>query len=147
MGFSISGATAVVFIGLLVSTATLYPAVDQYVERRSEAIDADSERSLTQQNTAIAVVNATYDGNTSTLNVSVQNTGSSTLEVSETDLLLDGDYVRLSTDDTTVDDDTATDIWTPGERLTIAMTRSSNPGRIKVVTGPGIAVTSTVEVR
>jgi flagellar protein FlaF len=147
MGFSISGATAVIFIGLLVSTATLYPAVDRYAERRSEAMTADRERSLTQQNTAIAVVNATYTVSTSRLNVSVQNTGSSTLAVSETDLLVDGDYILLSTANTTVGDDAATDVWTPRERLTITMTRSFGPDRIKVVTGPGISVTATVEVR
>lgn len=146
MGFSISGATAVVFIGLLVSTATLYPAVDRYTERRSDAMTADRERSLTQQNTGIATVNATYNVSTDRLTITVRNTGSSTLAVSKTDLLVDGEYVLLSTVDTTVSDDADTDIWAPGETLTITQTRTSTPNRTKVVTGPGLSVTSTVEV-
>lgn len=147
MGFSISGATAVIFVGLLVSAATLYPAVDRYTERRSEAMSADREQSLTQQNTAIEVANATYNGSTDTLTVTVENTGSSTLAVPRTDLLVDGKYVHLSAADTAVGGDTATEIWAPGETLTVEVTQSATPTRTKVVTGPGISVTATVEVR
>ncbi|MFT4931306.1 MAG: flagellar protein FlaF [Natronomonas sp.] len=146
MGFSVSGATAVIFVGLLISTATLYPAVDRYAERRSEAITARNDRLLTRQNTAIEMVNATYNASTNRLTVSVQNTGSSTLAVSEIDLLVDGEYVLLSKADTTVGDDSATGLWAPGETLTITTTDPSAPNRIKIVTGPGIAVTATVGV-
>ena len=146
MGFSVSGATAVIFVGLLISTATLYPAVDHYAERRSEAMTVRNDRLLTRQNTAIEMVNATYNASTNRLTVSVQNTGSSTLAVSEIDLLVDGEYVLLSKADTTVGDDSATDIWAPGEALTITTTEPTAPNRIKIVTGPGIAVTATVGV-
>ena len=134
----------VIVVGLLVSAATLYPAADRYAERRSEAMNAHQERVLTQQNTAIETVNTTYNASTDRLDVSVRNTGSSTLTVSETDLLVDGEYVLLA--DTTVGDDAATDLWAPGEILTITIAEPSTPNRIKVVTGPGIAVTATVGV-
>ena len=147
MGFSVSGATAVLFVGLLVGAATLYPAVDRYAERRSDAMDADNERILTQQNTAIETVNTTYNASTEELQITVQNTGASTLSVSETDVLVDGGYVQSSARNSTVDGSATTDIWAPGQTLTVTLTASTEPNRVKVVSGPGVAITTAVEVR
>lgn len=146
MGFSVSGATAVILVGLLVSAATLYPAVDSHTERRSEAVDDRQERLLTQQNTEVEITIASYNA-TGDLTVSVKNTGATTLAVSKVDLLADGEYETLLSTDTTVDGDTTTDIWSPGETLTITVSSLlSSPGRVKIVTGPGVADTATVEV-
>lgn len=147
MGFSVSGATAVLFVGLLVSAATVYPAVDRYVDRRSAATTAAEERALTQQNTAIETVNATYNASTDELTVAVRNTGASTLSIPETDLLVDGEYTQPTAENTTVAGIATTDLWVPGETLTITVSRAAAPDRIKVVSGPGVAVTATVEVR
>jgi flagellar protein FlaF len=145
MGFSVSGAAAVIFIGLLVSAATLYPAVDRYTERRSEAMDAKNERALAQQNTAVEPINATYNTTTGDLNVTVENTGATTLTVPAVDLLADGEYVPLG-GNTSVDGDGTTDLWAPGEGLRITVERGTAPDRIKLVSGPGVAVTTAVEV-
>lgn len=147
MGFSVSGATAVIFVGLLVSAATVYPAVDRYADRRSAATAAAEERDLTRQNTAIEPLNATYNASTDQLTVTVRNTGASTLSVPSTDLLVDGEYTRQTAANTTVEGIATTDIWAPGETLTVTVSRASAPDRIKVVSGPGVAVTATVEVR
>ena len=104
MGFSVSGATAVVFVGLLVSAATLYPVVERSLDRRSDALSAQNERALTQQNTALGSVNATYNATSDVLTVSVENTGARTLAVTEVDLLVDGQYDATGLD-TTVDGD------------------------------------------
>ena len=147
MGFSVSGATAVLFVGLLVSAATLYPAVDRYTDRRSAATTAAEERELTRQNTAIEAVNATYNATTDELTVAVRNTGASTLAIPETDLLVDGEYTQLAPANTTVAGSTTTEVWAAGETLTITVSRAAGPDQIKVVSGPGVAVTATVEVR
>jgi flagellar protein FlaF len=145
MGFSVSGATAVVFIGVLVSTATLYPAVDRYAERRSEAVDARDDRLLRQQNTALEIANATYNASTDTLTVSARNTGASTLAVSDVDTLVDGVYVASATTTTSVAGNQTTDIWAPGETLRLRVTTQPAPDRVKLVTGPGVAA-ATAEV-
>lgn len=145
MGFSISGAAAVIFVGLLVSAATLYPAVDRYTERRSEAINAKNDRVLAQQNTALEPVNATYNTTTGDLKVTVENTGATTLGVPAVDLLADGEYVPLS-GNTSVAGDGATELWASGETLRITVERDGAPDRVKLVTGPGVAATTTVEV-
>lgn len=147
MGFSVSGATAVVFIGLLISAAALYPAVDGYTERRADALEHREERALAQQNTEIEVVNASYDQGTDTLTVEVDNTGASTLRVTELDLLVDGNYTPLRPGDVVVAGSATTGIWAPGERLVATLKPpTAPPSRIKLVTGPAVAVTAQAEV-
>jgi flagellar protein FlaF len=146
MGFSVSGATAVVFVGLLVSAGILYPSIDRYTERRSEAIDARNEDALLRQNTALGSVNATYDASATELVVTVNNTGADSLALPAVDLLVDGGYRTLSAGATTVDGNSGTDVWAPGETLRITMSESTTPNRVKLVTGPGVATTATVEV-
>ena len=146
MGFSVSGAAAVVFVGLLVSAAALYPAVDGYTERRSDAIADREERALDRQNTALRITNATYDGNTSTLTVEAENTGAATLAVDEVDLLVDGDYATPPAGSVVVAGSSTTAVWAPGERVTLTANVATTPDRVKLVTGPGVAVTARVEV-
>jgi flagellar protein FlaF len=146
MGFSVSGAVAVVFVGLLVSAATLYPAVDRASERRADAVDARNERALERQNTAISLVNATYNTSRETLTVTVRNTGASTLDVRAVDLLVDGTYATPAAANRTVEGDAATDVWEPGETLTLTRSEPDAPERVLVASGLGVTVTGTVEV-
>ena len=138
MGFSVSGATAVVFIGLLVSAAALYPAVDHYTERHADALAADDERSLTRQNTDIEIAAAATSGDTTTLTVDIDNTGASTLAVSKVDLLVDGTIVVP--DEAAVDGTTITNGGAKGERGKL----TGEKGRetcVKITTGRGVAAT------
>jgi flagellar protein FlaF len=140
MGFSVSGATVVVSIGLLVSAATLYPALDRYGERRVEAVDGDHERALDRQNTALGAANATHDPDTERLVVTVENTGTTALDVGRVDLLVDGRYRATPAANVTVAGDADTATWLPGERLRVVVDQPAAPARVKVVTGPGVAV-------
>ena len=138
MGFSTSGATAIIFIGLLVAVGIAYPVLQTAHEERLTAINDRDDRTLEMQNTAIELVDTTHDGGD--LTVTVNNTGSTTLSVSATDLLLDGDYVTLSESESEVDDASDRDLWQPGETLTIT-TQTDDPDRIRIVTEHGIAAT------
>lgn len=147
MGFSVSGATAIVFVGLLVSAATVLPAVDRYTERRGDALTARDERALTRQNTDLALANASYadaaNRTGGTLTVDVENTGASTLAVGATTLLVDG---RHSTPDTSVEGDAVTDVWAPGETLTLTVnwTAATPPERVKLAAENGVAAAGEV---
>lgn len=146
MGFSVSGATAVVFIGLLVSTATLYPAADAYAEHRVDALESRNERALMQQNTGVELGDVAYDTSTDTLTIEANNTGATTLSVTKLDLLVDGTYTATAAGDVVVAGSATTGLWAPGEQLTITLTRSTTPDRVKLVTGPGVSVTARVAV-
>ena len=143
MGFSTSGSVAILFVGLLVCLSTVYPVMETANERVTEATEAREDRSLDQANTATNVTAVSYNASTDTLVVNVTNTGSTTLSVDGTDLLVDGTYVTGAT--TRVEGDSARTIWVPGEQLQFEVTGvTAEPGRIKVVTENGIAETEVL---
>lgn len=146
MGFSVSGAAAVVFVGLLVSATALYPAVDGYMEKRSAAVTDREERALDRQNTAIRIANASYNGSTGELTVEATNTGTTTLDVDEVDLVIDGDYGTPSAGSIVVAGSSTTEVWAPGENLTATTNTATAPDQVKFVTGPGVSVRASVEV-
>ncbi|QSX00284.1 flagellin [Haloterrigena alkaliphila] len=144
MGFSTSGATAIIFVGMLVAVGIAYPVLQTAHEDRTTAIDDRDDRTLDLRNTAIELNETSYDGTTDNLTVNVTNTGSTTLSVSETDLLIDGVY-EPNGDwlETRVNGTTGRDLWQPGETLSIVASSADRPNRVKLVTEHGVAVTET----
>lgn len=142
MGFSTSGATMILFLGVLVSASILVPAAENAYEGVADARDGRSERLLDRRNSDLSVSNVTYNSTSDTLNVSVNNTGSVTLAVNETDLLVDGAFA--SGYDTSVGGATGRTLWLPGETLTFTYSGvSSKPDRVKVVAETGVAASTT----
>jgi flagellar protein FlaF len=145
MGFSVSGSAAIVFAGMFIAFGMFHTATTNGFERVSEAQEDRTDRTLAQQNTAINVTGATWQGTADELTVTVENTGAESLSVSEVDLLADNSYVAGY--NTSVDGNTETDLWLPQEELTITVTSlNEDPGRVKIVTGTGVAATTTTEV-
>ncbi len=137
LGFSVSGSAAIIFVGIFLAFSTAYTASANGFERVTDARSAVDEEALDQQNTAIAIANASYDGN-GTLSVNVTNEGATELSVEAVDLIVDNAY-RDNFTARTVDGNASTDLWFPGERLYLEVSVSSQPNRIKVVSGPGVA--------
>jgi flagellar protein FlaF len=143
MGFSTSGSVAILFVGLLVCLSTVYPVMETANERVTEATEARDDRALAEANTAMNLTGVSYNASTDTLVVNVTNTGSTTLSVAGTDLLLDGAYETGAT--TRVEGDAGRSIWVPGEQLQFELTGvTAEPGRIKLVTEYGIAETEVL---
>ena len=145
MGFSTSGAAAIIFVGLLIAVGIAYPVLETAHDRRSTAIDDRDDRALDLRNTAIDVTDVTYDDaeGDGTAIVNVTNTGSTSLSVSKTDLLVDGEYVPIP-EETTVEGVSNRDLWQPGETLSMTVDSvEDEPDRVKGVTEHGIAVTVT----
>lgn len=142
MGFSASGATAILFVALLVCAGSAYSTMSLAHERVSSATDDRDDRALDQRNTAIVVeLVAFVDGE---LTVAVLNEGARTLSVEETSLLIDGEYRSDAT--TSVDGDADRTIWTSGESLELSVAVTGDaPERVKVVTDNGVAAVGEVE--
>ena len=138
MGFSVSGASAIIFVGMFISFGMVYTAASNGYEAVSEAQSAAQEDALAQTNTAIDVVNASYDAATDTLVVNVSNTGASSLSVGRTDLVVDNEY-QTTAASSAVEGDAETDLWLPGETLSFTLTLTASPTRVKVVTESGVA--------
>ena len=138
MGFSVSASTAIIFAGLFLATGILYPAMDNGMERVQDAEGDRDQAQLDLRNTAIEIQSAT------TSEITVTNTGSTSLTVSEVDFLIEGEYQERGSFETEVDGNTVTDLWLPGEDLTIRDFTASGDDQIKVVTEHGISDTMEV---
>lgn len=142
MGFSVSGATVVIFLGLFISFGMAYTAANNGMERVNDAYEGSQSDALEQQNTAVSVV-STSVGNTANgtyLTVGVNNTGSTTLSVNDTDILIEGVYrphTEMETLNVSGKNDTS--LWLPGETLQFNVSVSTATPRVKVVTESGVA--------
>jgi flagellar protein FlaF len=141
MGFSVSGATAIVFLGAVIAFGSAYPAVVDSTEAISQAQGQQSDRMLEQQNSELTVETATYDADNDTLTANVSNSGTTALAVADVDVLVNGTYRDGATVD--VVGNSGSEVWLPGEVLRVEV--SATPGaagdelRLKLVTGPGVA--------
>jgi flagellar protein FlaF len=152
MGFSISGGAAIIFAGMFIAFGMFYSATANTQERVDDARTSQSDELVDRKNAAIDVTNATYDTDASPneLIVKVNNTGAAVLPVDDTDLLVNGQYQGASqsrtVDGPATTPTTATDVWAPGERLTIVVEWPGSdpvPSRVKVVTASGVADVET----
>ncbi|GGN99131.1 flagellin [Haloarcula pellucida] len=145
MGFSVSGSAALIFVAMFIGFGMFYSATANGFENVNDARDAQADRTLEQQNTAIDVTDVTYNTTADSLNVTVVNTGSTDLTVADVDLLANNAY--LIGYRTAVDGDETTDIWLPEEQLVVNATGlTTDPGRVKIVTGPGVSAVETTKV-
>lgn len=131
---------AILFVGVLIALSTAYPAMSAANERVQTAADERSDRGISERNSDIKLENATYNESNETLVVWVTNTGSRTLSVNDTDVLVNGTYRQGY--ETSVNG-TNRSVWVPGETLRIELSESDPPARVKVVTEFGIAETET----
>ncbi|WP_049987673.1 hypothetical protein [Halobellus rufus] len=149
MGFGVSGSTAVIFLGVLIASGTLYTAAAGSAEQISEAREEHDEDLLDRRNTDLEVTNAVYNDSTDALEIDVENTGTTTLSVNGTSVLVDNVHqVQFST---TVESDSGsdadTDVWGAGQTLVIDVTVDTTPDRVTVVAENGVAASnSTIEV-
>lgn len=137
MGFSVSGAAAIVFTGMFIAFGVWYGASYNSFERISDAQHDRSERILETQNLEVGVVTAEYSVNT--LTVEVDNTGAEAVALNATDVLVDNEYETDWREDATVDGDTETWLWQPGERLYVEFTKTTQPTHVRVTTERGVA--------
>jgi flagellar protein FlaF len=135
MGVSVSVSTAIVFLGVFAALGVLYPSVANGYEQIREAETGATDRHLDAKNTEMTVTNATYASGT--LTVDVANTGTTALAVGATDVLVDGGY-QTSFASRSVDGDATTDLWMPGETLTVSVSVPTRPDRVVVVTEGGV---------
>lgn len=140
MGFSVSGSAAIVFIAAFVSVGILYSAAYNGYEEVTVAEDGQTDRLLQQRNTDVSIVGTSYNATETNFTVQIVNEGSTTLSVSETDVVLDGTY-QPTWESYNVSGSTTTDVWAPGETLNVTVSHDTDPSRVKVVTGTGVSVT------
>ena len=145
MGFSVSGSAVLIFVAAFIGFGMFYTATATSFEQITDARGAQADNTLEQQNTEIQITDVRYNEAPASgdyVNVTVENTGSTELAVGHVDVLFDSEYQTGYR--SAVGDDTTTDLWLPQETLELNATVSQEPSRVKIVTGPGIAVTEVL---
>lgn len=146
MGFSVSATYALLFFGVLFAVGTLHATAANTVEDVRDAQQYQNGHLADLQGTDVFVADvAVTDVTACTVEVSANNTGDTHLSVESTDVLVDGVYEPDVAGSSAVDGDGDTDLWAPGEQLTVDLgDQPAPPDRVAVVTGPG--VTDATEV-
>lgn len=142
MGFSVSGSLAVVTVGVLIAFSMAYTAGANGFELVNDAREEQSERVVERHNTGLEIANATYFGSNDTLRVTVNNTGTTSLSVNATDVIADNTYLTNGT--RSVAGDADTDLWHPGEQLTVNVSLPNGPDAVTVATEHGLSAREVV---
>ena len=129
MGFSVSASTAIIFAGLFLAVGTLYPAVSNAHERVTDAEIERTDARLDMRNTDINITVV----DTTTPSIGVRNEGSTSLNASEIDIIVDGEYQTRG-----VYSPSEEGLWVPGETITFTGSGTIDD-RVKVVTDHGIS--------
>lgn len=141
MGFSVSASTAIIFAGIFLAIGILYPAVSNGYELVQDAEVDRTDARLDMQNSDINITD--LDGTT----ISVSNEGATSLDASEVDVVVNGEYQPREDYETTVEGEPGTELWLPGETLEIDSSEvgATNTGdRVRIVTEYGISVTGEI---
>lgn len=145
MGFSVSGAAAIIFASMFIAFGMWFTATSNSFDRVVDAQDLQTEGTLETSNTDISIVSATYnESGEQRLVVTATNEGTTELSLAAANLLIDGVYVEDWQADATVENDADTDLWLSGEQLVIDVERDQAPDRVKLVTQSGVATTAEV---
>ena len=145
MGFSVSGSAAIIFVGLLVAAGIAIPPMIGSFGSLAGAQGEQVDRGVEALNTDFEITGAVYDDGDDELDLNVSNTGSTTLGVAETSLLIDGEIPNSGDVTTTIDGD-ETELWLPGETLSITVNNvDPEPDRVKIVAENGISRSITDE--
>ncbi|SFS65091.1 flagellin [Halostagnicola kamekurae] len=171
MGFSTSGAVAIMLIGFLLAAGVLFPTVFTAGSNVGDAFSGQSDQTRDLVNTDIELETVETVNNSSgdleSITVVADNRGTTALDVMKTDLMLNGEYVSKNEYETAVAEVNAsesitdadridTDVWYPGSRLEIRIDQDPDQmatlfdgdelERVKLVTEHGISDT-TEEIR
>ena len=138
MGFSVSASTALIFAALFLSFGIFYPAMVNSVERVNDARSDQADDLLDQQNTEIEFGDIDDGGQPGTIDVN--NIGTTTLSANGVDLFINGEYRNRSDYTTEIDGNADTDVWAPGQTLTITEDDFEEGDDILVVTDNGISI-------
>ncbi len=146
MGFSVSGAAAIIFASMFIAFGMWFTASSNSFDRIVNSQDVQTEGTLETSNTDVGITTATYNSSSDGLVVEANNTGANELSLSSTDFLIDGLYLDGWQNGAEVEGVANTDLWLSGEQLAIDLERETEPQRVKLVTESGVSAVATVEV-
>lgn len=131
MGFSVSGATAIIFLGLFIAFGSAFTVAANSYGMISDAEEERADRLLEQQSTEVEIERVETDGDTT---IVVKNDGDIGLKLDETTVVVDEEVVDPTS--TSVNGNEETNLWLPGEKAEFTVDQDGD--RVTVVTETGI---------
>jgi flagellar protein FlaF len=142
VGFSVSGSAAIIFVGVMVAAGIAVPSLVGSMGALADSQGEQVDRGIDALNTEFNITSATYNSSISTLTLKVKNTGSTTLGVNGTSVLVGGEIPDNGDVTTEVEGDSSAGLWLPGDTLTITVNPADSKGRVKIAAENGIAETT-----
>jgi archaellum component FlaF (FlaF/FlaG flagellin family) len=132
MGLSLSAATAIIGVSVLLSIEFMVANVIPTMTDTNDSFDEMKDRAVEQMQTDITITNITNNslGPPYDLNITVENTGSIVLETSYFNVLLNGTSQEFTCSETYL---------YPENIVYFNITNQPNNGRLKIITDNGIS--------
>jgi flagellar protein FlaF len=121
-----------------------YSASANSFERMNDAKADRTDAVKAAGSSGVEITGATYNATASELTVTIENTGAAQLDLDSTDLLVDGQYQTGWQDSATVEGNSATRLWMGSETVSMTISLSNQPDRVKVVAETGVSDTAGV---
>ena len=152
MGFSVSGATALLFVAFLISFGTFYTATMGAVEQVQEAEVDAQEQNLEALNTDIQIQSTEYNASgQDELMIVANNTGAEPLQPTSLSLLVNGTFTAFGQGNVSITESSQNELWAPQQQLTITLSNGDVPTpasgeTVKLVTKTAVAATAQITV-
>lgn len=141
MGFDVTAASIVLFIATLTVGSVAMGAYWKNADHVEDSRRVERERAHDLAHTNMTVTSASYNAGPTRFSVSVKNTGSTVIDISELVYLIDGSIVSSSLIETyDIDGDLTTDVWLPVETLDVWFRPiGSSPTAFQIVAPNGVS--------
>ncbi|MFW6378617.1 MAG: hypothetical protein ACOCZV_01200 [Nanoarchaeota archaeon] len=133
MGFGSIAANILLFLGVIVIASSFIFYMNSYASETSSAMTMQKNQMMDEMHSQISILSS--DLNTSKdpdeLKLYVQNTGSTRLTLSETDVYVDGNRISRSNRSVSVESDTDVgnpELWDPDEIIELIVSRDVDSG-------------------
>ncbi len=137
MGMSVSVSASIILIGAILILGLMYPALQVSDRKVNEAKQEWLTDQLKKQRSNMDVLDCSYNDTSERLNLSVKNSGSTTLHLNTIDILVNGTYRtdKINLSSTSVEGNDGTNLWMAGTflNLTLDDIDISKPFRVKIV--------------
>lgn len=141
-GYGSAIAAAVVMLVLLISISMLTGVLENSYDKVKASQAEKNQQTANATQTDIKIENATYYSSENYLETITKNIGSTVLETSKIDLLVEGEPIEEENiENKIVSGDSNTSVWLPEENLTLITENifPEKPTRIKIVAEYGIS--------
>lgn len=141
MGFDVTAAYVIFFVAALTAGSAALGAYWTSQDQLESAARAQQRLADERVHTNLTITATSYDAGLDKFSVTLENAGSTIVDISELVYLVDGVYVPdAQVESALVTGVAATDIWQPTEEFTAVLTSIvSSPTNFKLVTSSGAA--------